>query len=151
VDLSTRCNPLVSLVLRSPFHWLLSPGLALVTVTGRKSGRRYTIPVGYHELDDAIVILVAEAQRKQWWRNYRTPGPVELRLRGKKLAGTAEVLVPESLEFRRRAEESFRRSRFVPRIFGIEFDRRVGLSDAQVKQLGGQAAIVKIVPRTATR
>ena len=33
VGLSMRFNPFVTAVLRSPLHWLLSPGLMLVTVT----------------------------------------------------------------------------------------------------------------------
>ena len=149
VALSMRCNPLVTAVLRSPAHWLLSPGLMLLTVTGRKSGRRYTIPVGYHRLDDCIVVLVAEARSKQWWRNYRTPGQVELRLRGKTLHGTAAALAPASAEFKRLAETTFRRARMVPAIFGIDFDKRTGLTAAQLEQLGAQAALVKITAEPA--
>ena len=52
-----RINPLVAAVLRSPFHWLLSFGLMLITVTGRRSGRRYTIPVGYQRHGDLLVTL----------------------------------------------------------------------------------------------
>ena len=144
VRLSMRLNPVVSAILRSPLHWLLSPGLMLITVTGRKSGRRYTIPVGYHQAADAVIVMVGEAPSKTWWRNYRAGGPVELRLRGKPLRGRAQVLPPDSAEFRNRANASFRRVRLIPRIFGVDFDRRAGLSDAQVRQLGQHAAIVKI-------
>ena len=45
--LMTRLNPVIGAVLRSPLHPLLSHGLALLHVTGRRSGRRYWIPVGY--------------------------------------------------------------------------------------------------------
>jgi hypothetical protein len=40
-------NPLVRWLIRSPLHWLASRRLALITYTGRRSGRAYTIPVGY--------------------------------------------------------------------------------------------------------
>jgi hypothetical protein len=40
-------NPLARRLLRSPLHGLASGRLALITYTGRHSGRRYTIPVGY--------------------------------------------------------------------------------------------------------
>ncbi|HXQ22562.1 MAG TPA: nitroreductase/quinone reductase family protein [Candidatus Acidoferrales bacterium] len=106
VRLSMRLNPLVAAILRSPLHWLLSPGLMLITVTGRKSGRRYTIPVGYHQAADAVIVMVGEAPSKTWWRNYRDPGPIELRLRGKLLRGRAQVLPPDSAEFRNRADAS---------------------------------------------
>ena len=144
VRLSMRLNPLVAAILRSPLHWLLSPGLMLLTVTGRTSGRRYTIPVGYHQTADAVVVMVGEAPSKTWWRNYRAPGPIELRLRGKVARGRAEVLSPTSSEFRRRADDCLRRARLIPWIFGIDFDRTTGLTDEQLRQLGQHAAIVKI-------
>ncbi len=144
VRLSTWLNPVVRAILQSRLHWLLSPGLMLVTVTGRKTGRRYTIPVGYHQAKDAVVILVAEAPSKVWWRNYREAGPIELRLRGKHLRGSAQVLPAGGAEYRQRAEASFRRARFIPWIFGINYDREKGLTEGQVKQLGEQAVIVKV-------
>src|SRR5215470_18403091 len=144
VGLSTRLNPVISYVLASRLHWLLSPGLMLITVTGRKTGRRYTIPVGYHEAADAIVVLVGEAPSKTWWRNYREEAPIELLVRGRHLSGRAKVLSPASEEFRTRAEASFRRARAIPWIFGIHFDHRCGLTDAQVEELGRQAVIVRI-------
>jgi deazaflavin-dependent oxidoreductase (nitroreductase family) len=144
VRLSTRLNPILAAILRSPVHWLLSSGLMLITVTGRKSGRRYTIPVGYHQVADAIVVMVAEAPSKTWWRNYRNAGPVEIRLRGRLHHGRAQLLRTDSREFQQRAEASFRRSRIIPWIFGIAFDRRGGLSDVQVQQLSQHAAIVRI-------
>lgn len=144
VQLSKRLNPLVSAILGSRLHWLLSPGLMLVTVTGRRTGRRYTIPVGYHQMSDAVVVMVAEAATKVWWRNYRRPGPIELRLRNGRLRGTAEVVRADSDEFRHRADASFRRSGMIARLFGIAFDPRLGLTDAQVTDLARQAAIVRI-------
>jgi deazaflavin-dependent oxidoreductase (nitroreductase family) len=146
VKLSIRLNPVVKAILGSRLHWLLSRGLMLITVTGRKTGRSYTIPVGYHEVDDAIVILVGEAPSKVWWRNYLKPGPIGLRLRGKPLSGTAQVLAPDSPEFRRRADASLRRARFMPRLFGIDFDRERGLTDPQVQKLAEKVAIVRVSP-----
>ena len=80
-------NPVIGAVLRSPLHRLLSAGLMLLTVTGRHSGRRYTIPVGYQQDGNDLVVMVSEARRKQWWRNYYEPGPVALQLRGQARSG----------------------------------------------------------------
>jgi hypothetical protein len=143
-----RLNPLIVGILRSRLHWLLSPGLMAVTVTGRRTGRRYTIPVGYCQLDDAIVVMTSEARKRNWWRNYLEPRPIELVLRGREVRGTAEVLRATSEEFRQRANQNFRRAAFIPRIFGIEYDARTGLRDEQVKQLADYAAIVRIEPDT---
>jgi len=144
VQLSTRLNPVCAAILRSPFHWLLSPALMLITVTGRKTGRRFTIPVAYHHMGDAIIILVGEAPRKQWWRNYHAPGPIELCLHRQRLTGTAEVVPSDAAEFRQRFEAALRRARFIARIFNIDWNPHAGLTETQVKQLGVQAALVRI-------
>ena len=81
-------NPAVRLLLRSPLHPLVSGQLALITVTGRRSGRSYTIPVGYGLRDDIVNIPVGWPARKRWWRNLRGDGaPVRVRLRGREYAG----------------------------------------------------------------
>ena len=144
VRLSMRLNGIVHLVLGSRFHWLLSRGLTLITVTGRRTGRQYTIPVGYLETSDAVVVLVGDAPSKTWWRNYRDPGPIGLRLRGVTRVGQAVVLPPDSEQFRRTAEESFRRSRIIPRLFGIAFDPNRGLTAEDAARLAQRAAIVRI-------
>ncbi len=40
-------NPVMSALLRLPLHGLLSRQVFLLTYTGRRSGRQYTLPVGY--------------------------------------------------------------------------------------------------------
>ncbi len=137
-------NPLIRWILRSPLHRLLSAGLMLITVTGRRTGRAYTFPVGYQRDGETLVVMVSEARRKSWWRNFREPGVVGLRVRGRELRGRAELIAPDSAEFRQRAETSFRRMPWLRRVFGIDTARRNGLSDAQVAHLGQTAAIVRI-------
>ena len=145
VDLNfRRFNPVVSSVLRSPFHWVLSLGLMLITVTGRRTGRVYTIPVGYQRDGDVITVLVSEAPTKQWWRNFHDPAPVRMRVRGKDLKGLAEVVPPGSAEFRLQSERTLRRLPFMGKVFGIDYDRAQGLTDPQVAELGKSIAIVQI-------
>lgn len=140
----SRLNPLVVAVLRSPFHWVMSAGLVLITVTGRRSGRRYTIPVGYQRDGDVLTVMVSEAARKSWWRNYREPGPVELRLRGRDTRGRAELVRPDSEAFRSLSEKTLRRAPWLGRVFGIAYDRRAGLSEEQLEALGRSIAILRI-------
>jgi F420H(2)-dependent quinone reductase len=83
-------NPLVRLLIRSPLHPLVSRRIALITFTGRRSGRRYTIPVGYQIAGTRLTITVGSPERKVWWRNLRGTGaPVELVVRGHPRSGRA--------------------------------------------------------------
>jgi hypothetical protein len=88
--LNRAINPLVRLLIRSPLHWLASRRLALITYTGPRSGRRYTIPVGYQMADLQVTITVGSPDHKAWWRSLTGTGaPVELIVRGRPRTGHA--------------------------------------------------------------
>ena len=84
-----RVNGPIEWILRSPLRSLLDSTLLLLTVTGRKSGTRYTIPVAYQRSGDRITVLVSRAKTKKWWRNYRVPGAITVYTRGETREGTA--------------------------------------------------------------
>lgn len=81
-------NTFISWVLRSPFHGLLSNGMMLITVTGRKTGKKYTTPVGYYQQDGYLWIL--SSRDRQWWRNVKNGAEVSLLLKKKHVHGFAE-------------------------------------------------------------
>ena len=80
-------NPLMRLLLRSPFHRLLSKQFMLLSVTGRKSGRTYTVPVVRHQSGGTIVVYAAGS----WRHNLRGGAPVSAVLDGVERAGYAEL------------------------------------------------------------
>jgi hypothetical protein len=84
-------NRLVRGLLRSPLHGLVSGRLALITVTGRRSGRTFTFPVAYRREGEVVTIGVEWPGRKLWWRNLRDGGAVRLRLRGVERTGHARA------------------------------------------------------------
>jgi hypothetical protein len=82
-------NPMLGLVLRSPLHRVVSGRLALVTVTGRRSGREFTFPVAYQQEGDVVTVEVGWPERKVWWRNLREGAPVRVRVQGRERTGHA--------------------------------------------------------------
>jgi deazaflavin-dependent oxidoreductase (nitroreductase family) len=90
--LFTLLNPTFALLLRTPLHGLLSGRLMLLTFTGRKTGRRYTTPVGYTQTDERTLLTPTESR---WKRNLAGGAPVRVRLRGRTLSGTASVIDDE--------------------------------------------------------
>jgi deazaflavin-dependent oxidoreductase (nitroreductase family) len=85
-------NRVVRGLLRTP---LLSraAGSRLVTlyIVGRKSGRRYTIPVAYTRDKDDLLIGTPFG----WGRNLRTGEPVEIRLKGRRRLADVRVYKDE--------------------------------------------------------
>jgi F420H(2)-dependent quinone reductase len=95
--------------------------LALLTFTGRKSGRGYTIPVAYHVLDGNGVVLTSHA----WKANLRGGADVEVVHHGERIPMRAEVVEDP---------------REVARIYGALL-RRVGPAKAKLSvglQLAGK-------------
>ncbi|MFD7846889.1 nitroreductase/quinone reductase family protein [Nocardia sp. NPDC059764] len=65
-------------------------GLVVITYTGRKSGKTFSLPVGYMRSGTDIVIGVAMPEKKTWWRNFLgAGGPISLRLQGVDRSGHA--------------------------------------------------------------
>lgn len=84
-------NRFVKGLLRSPAHGLLSGSFAVVTVSGRRTGRKYSTPVNY--VADGDVLTIVSSRDRTWWRNLeRGGGWISVRARGKQRKGTAKVL-----------------------------------------------------------
>ena len=83
-------NSMMKWALTTPgLQGMIGQGVALLTFTGRKTGKPYTIPISYHR-EDNIVTVITKRQRK-WWHNFEAPLEVELRLAGRTYSGTAEA------------------------------------------------------------
>lgn len=77
-------------LLRSPMHGFISKNFALLTVTGRTSGKAYTTPVNYSREGDTLTVI---SQRdRTWWRNLRRDRPVTVRLQGQDMPGVGTVI-----------------------------------------------------------
>jgi hypothetical protein len=87
-------NPLIKAVLRSPLHGLLSRNLMLLTVTGRRTGRTYTLPVWRHVSADGDLLISAGGT---WRHNLRGGADVRVCLDGRDRAGRA-VLEEDSTQ-----------------------------------------------------
>ena len=87
-------NAIVLAVLRTRAHRLLSASAIELRYTGRRSGRQYALPVQYAGAGDHLVVWPQHWERSTWWRNFRTPQPVTVRLAGRLHEGTARVVDP---------------------------------------------------------
>ena len=85
-------NRLTMAVLRSPLHRIMSHSLLVLSYEGRRSGRRYDLPLQYLEVDDALIVLAGNATEKTWWRNFDTPATVTVRIRGRAFEAKAHVV-----------------------------------------------------------
>lgn len=72
---------------------LVGRGTALLTFTGRHSGREITTPVTYARDVDRVIVTCHFT--RNWWRNLDDRPEVRLRLAGRDYAGRAHILEGE--------------------------------------------------------
>ena len=81
-------NDFVTFFLRTPLHVLMGDTM-LITVTGCKTGRKYSTPVGFYREGDTLWVI--SSRNRTWWRNLRKGANVSLLLKGKTVNAFAEA------------------------------------------------------------
>ena len=87
-------NPIIKNLLRSPLHGFVSKNMMLITYTGWKSGKTYTVPVNYYRVQGNTGEYIATTSKRDrvWWRSLRGGAGVEARLQGRDYRAHANVL-----------------------------------------------------------
>jgi deazaflavin-dependent oxidoreductase (nitroreductase family) len=112
-------NTLIAWLLRSPLHGILSKGIMLITVTGRKSGRKYTTPVNY--VREGEKLWVTSYRQRTWWRNLIGGAPVSVLLAGRESKGRGEALTDE-MAVRENLRTYLHKHPQYARYYGVKFD-----------------------------
>ena len=87
-------NDFVKFFLRTPLYVFMGDTM-LITVTGRKTGKKYITPVGFYR--DGDFLWVITSRDRTWWRNVKDGADVEMRMRGKNVTGFAEAILDEDV------------------------------------------------------
>jgi hypothetical protein len=86
-------NFVVSGLLRSPLHRVLSGSTGVIRYVGRRSGRQFMTPTQYLESGKDVIILVGRPDSKTWWRNFRNDQDIDVLVRGTWLPMTGRAVV----------------------------------------------------------
>src|SRR5262245_9585202 len=137
-------NVVVRGLLRTPgLSRLVGSRLVVVYVVGRKSGRRYEVPVAYTRHGEALLIGTPFG----WGRNLRTGEPVDILLKGKRRPADVEVFtdeadVAEQYTVMSRDNRQFARFNKIR----VDTDGTVNADDLHAAWVGGARAF-RLVPR----
>jgi len=85
-------NDFVKFFLRTPLYVFMGDTM-LITVTGRRTGKKYTTPVGFYRDGDTLWVL--SSRERTWWRNLKGGAEVGMRIRGKDVTGFAKAILDE--------------------------------------------------------
>jgi hypothetical protein len=111
-------NRIMSGLLRSPLHGVVSKTIMLISFTGRKSGKVYTTPISYYRDNDTVTAFTSS----KWWRNLDGGAPVTLRIKNKEYQGQAEAIADDNETVAQELMAFLRVVRFDARFYQVTFD-----------------------------
>jgi len=116
-------NPALRFLLRTPVMGPMRKAMMVLSFTGRKSGRRYSVPVSAHQLDGELYALAGAA----WRLNFRGGAPAEVLHDGKTKTMQGELIEDPTTvgELSRRVAEGYG-VKVAQRMMGLKFrDQRI--------------------------
>jgi hypothetical protein len=82
--------PVAAVATSRRFGGLVNRNIAMLSYTGRRSGRSFSTPVAYRRTGEEITVSANLPETKTWWRNFLGDGgPVKLQLDGTERSGHA--------------------------------------------------------------
>ena len=134
-------NPVVRFLLRTPLAGSARRQLMVLNFTGRKTGRRYSIPVSAHRIDNTLYAIANAG----WKANFRDGATAEVLYDGKTTNMRGELIRDPAAvaDLCRRAAESYG-AKQAQRMMGLKFrdDRIPTLEEfTEAAQREGIAAV----------
>ena len=138
-------NPIVRLLLRTRFTGAARKQLMVLSFTGRKTGRQYSIPFSAHRIDDDLYALT----NARWKHNFRGGAPAQVLHAGKTTIIRGELIKDPAIvaDLYRRALESYGAA-FPQRTMGLKFrDRQIPALEDFAEAVGRlKLAAIRLTP-----
>ena len=116
-------NPPIRLILRSPLRFLLDGNLIALAYTGRRSGRKFSLVTMYAEFGKELLVVVAQAEKKKWWRNFHEKASADVLCKGRRFTCAAQVPRRDPAEIVPRLEAYCSRHPSSVRLFGLRREK----------------------------
>lgn len=113
-----RFSRFLARLLTSPFG-ALAGKTVLVRYTGRVTSQPRQLPVNCWPIEGGYLIRVGRPEQKRWWRNFKTPWPIEIVRRGRVIRGTGLAVMGETERGREIAADYFATHRGAARRAGM--------------------------------
>jgi deazaflavin-dependent oxidoreductase (nitroreductase family) len=133
-------NPIMTALLKSPLHKFVSQEQMLITFTGRKSGKRYTTPVGYI-IEGDTVLCFTDAR---WWKNLRGGAPVTLHIRGQERQGQAEAIADDAPRIAEGIRKFLARVPSYARFYQLTLDQNGEPHAQELLRVAAQVVMIEI-------
>jgi deazaflavin-dependent oxidoreductase (nitroreductase family) len=136
-------NFFIKTLVNSPLHFLLGESFAVITVTGRKTGRLISTPINAVTIGGTLTVI--SMRSRTWWRNLQTGGPAHLRRAGKYFAVRGEV-VQTPADVAKSLTEYFAQYPAYAKYFNVHLDPDHRPDPEELERVAGERVLIRLFP-----
>jgi hypothetical protein len=136
-------NFFVKTLINSPLHPLLGGSLAVITVTGCKTGKLITTPINTVCVEGVQTVI--SLRSRTWWRNLRVGCVAQLRQAGKLFPVRAEVVETQA-EVVVWLNKYFNEHPGYAKYFKIQAGPDGQPTPQELERLAGERVIIRLFP-----
>lgn len=140
-------NRMMTWLLRSPFHRVVSSSILTLTFTGRKSGKVYTTLLSYTHQGGQFIVFT----HSQWWKNLQGGAPVTVRVQGQDVSGRAEVVAHEPATILPYLRTHLTQLTRDLRYYAVKLDANGKPNEADLALAAAQSVLIRITPTMADK
>jgi len=139
-------NAFMKAMINSPLHSLLGERFAVITVTGRKSGRVISTPINVSREEAGYTVV--STRNRTWWRNLRGNTPARLRNLGRTFTVRGEI-IDEPGAVREELQRYFQRYPGDAKFLNIHLTSEGKPDPADLEHAAKEKLIIRLHPSTA--
>jgi deazaflavin-dependent oxidoreductase (nitroreductase family) len=136
-------NSFVKALINSPLHFLLGPNVALVTVTGRKTGNAISAPINVTR--DGTVYVATSTRERTWWRNLRGGAVAQLHVAGQTLQVHGQV-IETSDEVTEGLRRYFQQNPKLAKYFNVSLSADGQPVEADLQRAATERVLIRLQP-----
>lgn len=137
-------NRVMTWLLRSPFHRLVSSSILTITFTGRKSGKIYTTPLSYSRQGEQLIVFTHSG----WWKNLQGGAPVTVRVQGQDVQGRADAIAGDPATILPYLRTHLTQLTRDLRYYAVKLDADGKPNEADLVQAAAHSVLICITPTT---
>lgn len=137
-------NKFMKFIINSPLGAVMGESMAVITVTGRKTGNLISTPINVNKTEN--VYSVISSRDRTWWRNLRGGAEATLRVAGKMIRVDGQVF--ESNEEVRAGMMLFiEQQPMMAKYLKIQIDEDGSLNEKDLERVISERVMIKLEKR----
>jgi len=128
-------------LIKSPMGSLMGEGLAVITVTGRKSGQPISTPINVQR--EGEIFTAISSRDRTWWRNLRDGASAQLHVAGKTINVIGRAFESKE-DVKGKLTTFFTRHPVMAKYLNVNLDQDGSMNEADLEKVVNERVVIEL-------